>query len=152
MSTHPNTFLVPVDDSLASEEAFIHAVNHSTPDDKLIIYHAIKSEIQLKPDGAFLPDHVVHQRDKLTLQKYVNLCKQNHRHCSFITHEVAPFTPLSHDICKTAKIKKVDSIIIGTHHSDEHSLFRLSSVSEGVFKECTCPVTILEKDFEVKNL
>eukprot|EP00026_Physarum_polycephalum_P020644 Phypoly_transcript_23367.p1 GENE.Phypoly_transcript_23367~~Phypoly_transcript_23367.p1 ORF type:complete len:155 (+),score=28.66 Phypoly_transcript_23367:98-562(+) len=147
----PNTFLMCVDESLASDEAFKHVAPLVHPGDKLIFLHVIEPIIT-QPIIAFPPLQVTpiitHDVSNLDEQKaksarlklkYSTLCQDKQIFCEWLEEIGNPTERIKHVVDEIHPTL----LVLGSNNKNILERAFLGSVSRHFATHAECPVLIV---------
>jgi universal stress protein A len=144
MTRRIRRILHPSDFSPASRAAFSRAVDvakrHAA---ELLVMHVLAPVPVLVPGGYLMPQtyNQVERSMRMTAQKGMNALVTRARKARLRARGLLVLGALPHvEIVKTARSKRIDMIVMGTHGRSGLAKLFLGSVAERVIATAPCPV------------
>jgi len=149
MTKRIRRILHPSDFSPASRAAFARAVDvakrHAA---ELLLMHVLAPVPALVPGGYLMPQtyNQIERSVRMTEQKRLNALVARARKASLRARSLLVVGALPHvEIVKTARSKRIDMIVMGTHGRSGLAKLFLGSVAERVIATAPCPVLTVKK-------
>jgi len=117
----------------------------SSKEDRLILLHLDRISAFLHPDGRIRredPTQAQLQAIDRVKEDSERICKEAQRSCVWRQYKFQG--DVSEEICKQAEVDKVSQVVMGSRGLGRLGGFVLGSISQGVLKECQCPVTFVK--------
>jgi nucleotide-binding universal stress UspA family protein len=147
----PETVLVPIDGSEASEAALDHALDQFT-DVHLIIYHSVDIlDIATCNQSSVFDVESGEDRIEQAREGAERLLADVEQRASDTANEIeldAEVGSPADNIARYAKRRDVDHIVIGSHGRTGLRRITLGSIAEKVVRRSPAPVTIIHPDTE----
>ncbi len=136
--TAPKNILVPIDFSVASKNAFRHALSFSGGDSRIILLHVISPSAEDRRDISSLIDAA--KKSLHSFGKSYELPRD--RAVRSLVRTGTPF----HEILATAKENKVELIVLAVHDLAPFGGLALGHTVDRVSRYAPCPVMLVRED------
>ena len=140
----------PSDFSSASRAAFSRALDMAKRNGaELLVMHVLAPIQPIVPSGYLMPERYdeIERSLRDTAQKRLNAQVARARKANARARGLLVMGVLPHvEIVKTARSKKADMIVMGTHGRSGLTKLFLGSVAERVVATASCPVLTVRKD------
>jgi nucleotide-binding universal stress UspA family protein len=149
--------MIAVDASAQAERAFRYAINHTSPEDTLLIVSAHEHRPALPDKHGRINDEAIHEFNKRSrinaasvLDKYDESCRRYSRRCRFMLvpsqSTATSAANIGETLCKVAEEEKADTIFMGHRGLSGIKRLLLGSVSTYCVNSCSCNVTVVKHD------